>query len=486
MKNKLFLFLAFISVSIFYACKNEDLLNSDSAKPLSARVAATTYYVSPSGLDSRTAAQAQSQSTPWKTLTYASQNVPAGSIIQLLPGTYTERAVISPNCNGTAGNPTIIKGNTSKTVIFDGQQATFGQIMVFNNYTLKLNAGCKYITIDGIFARNSECFGFLVDGAPTNKCTNIKIQNCTTFNTLASGIFVRNGSFIDIISNKIERACQYKDRVTSTGAFAPLTDLSKIGSQECITVAGTTDFKINANEVLGFVGPGNFEGSGGEGIDVKGASADGEVSNNYVHDLFEIGLYVDASSQPLTNVRVHRNKVYDTGGTRIACELVGGSLKNLYFYNNIIKNSSKASFWIQNVTSGATEVFENIYVVNNTFINNGTDAASSSSGDILCYLAPQTQAVRSKNWFIKNNIFYNKTGTAKFSIRIDHPKDNLQISNNLFFDFIPSVVGKYKLADLNADATSKVGNPLFVNLASNNFALQSTSSPAYNAGVVIR
>lgn len=62
----------------------------------------------------------------------------------------------------------------------------------------------------------------------------------------------------------------------------------------------------------------------------------------------------------------------------------------------------------------------------------------------------------------------------------------------MFFDFKPNPLpGKYKQADLSADATSFVANPLLINGAvsssSNNITDLSipTNSPAKNAGAII-
>lgn len=57
----------------------------------------TTYYVSPSGSDGHTLVQAQSTSTPWKTLEHAALFSNANDTIKLMPGTYHEQLTIRKN-----------------------------------------------------------------------------------------------------------------------------------------------------------------------------------------------------------------------------------------------------------------------------------------------------------------------------------------------------------------------------------------------------
>lgn len=50
---------------------------------------ASNYYVSTTGNDANTVAQAKSPSTPWKTITKAGANVIAGDVVHVAPGTYS-------------------------------------------------------------------------------------------------------------------------------------------------------------------------------------------------------------------------------------------------------------------------------------------------------------------------------------------------------------------------------------------------------------
>ena len=87
--------------------------------------AQTTYYVNDStGDNSRTPAEAQDPSTPWKTIQHAVDNVPPGSTIQVAAGTYDEQVVIgkSLTLQGAGDTTTIVKPSSAAklTQVFDG------------------------------------------------------------------------------------------------------------------------------------------------------------------------------------------------------------------------------------------------------------------------------------------------------------------------------------------------------------------------------
>ena len=90
------------------------------------------------------------------------------------------------------------------------------------------------------------------------------------------------------------------------------------GAQECITISNSSNCEIFKNHVH-HNGPGT---NGGEGIDVKQGSHDGDVHHNYVHNLPKrLGIYVDAYEKHTYNINVYQNKVHDCadGGLFILC-----------------------------------------------------------------------------------------------------------------------------------------------------------------------
>jgi hypothetical protein len=74
-----------------------------------ASLMAGTFYVSPSGNDSRTSAQATNRSTPWKTIRKAASVLAAGDSLIVLAGTYTESDIPFAN-TGTPGKWITVTG----------------------------------------------------------------------------------------------------------------------------------------------------------------------------------------------------------------------------------------------------------------------------------------------------------------------------------------------------------------------------------------
>jgi hypothetical protein len=170
---------------------------------------------------------------------------------------------------------------------------------------------------------------------------------------------------------------------------------------------------------------------------------------------------------------VFNNRVVRTPGLGLAAEL-GGHLRETYVYNNIVTDSEKSGVVFQETGNGR---FTNVYVVNNTFYNNGL---IGFAGDIGSY----TRNTNNANNVIRNNIFYNKVANSRFSIWHNYPAGHV-ISNNLYFDFKPSNNGTLSFNATNLTSADVNGqDPLFTNLATADFSLRSTS-PAINKGVPI-
>lgn len=419
--------------------------------PVNATVAATAgqiFYVSgTTGNDSRTATQAQNPATPWKTIQKGVNSLPGGATLVIAGGVYTEKVVVPASANGTASAPTVIRSKQGETATLDGQNTGNqweGLLQLKNN---------QHITLKGLRAQNGFWYGFAGESS-----SNILIDSCSTFNTRASGIYVKTTSGLTIRRNNVRKACQEPGR-----------DASGNGAQECITVAAVQHFTIANNEVW----DNPVVGEGGEGIDAKAGSFNGEISGNYVHDLAELGIYVDAGSRESHTIRVHANRIINcAGGLFVAGEL-GGTARDIYFYNNLVVNGTSSGFQFQSTGNGR---FVNIYVVNNTFYNNGQ---KGFAGDVSNFSKNTTNS----NLVIRNNIFYNKTTNYRYSIWHDLAALHV-ISNNLYFDFKPSNNGANSFTSSNLNGADLRIDPLFADVATGNFSLKPTS-PAINKGAVI-
>ncbi|MBN7800082.1 right-handed parallel beta-helix repeat-containing protein [Algoriphagus aestuariicola] len=310
----------------------------------------------------------------------------------------------------------------------------------------------EHITIKGLSATNGVWYGFSAD-----QTKHIKFDSLSTDNTIASGIYARVSSFIEITNNKIRRACQGQER-----------DAAGNGTQECITVGRTDNFLISHNEIWDVP----LQGEGGEGIDAKGGCFNGEISYNYIHDIARVGIYVDAGSHESYNIRVYSNKVERSGGGLSVAGELGGHLKDTYLYNNLLSENTRSGVLFQNIGNGR---FSNIYIVNNTLYNNGQ---AGFAGDIANF----SQNGLNENIQIVNNIFYNKTANYRFSIFHNIAAPHV-ISNNLYFDFKPGWAGgENNFSQANLTAADVQADPLFSTIGAKDFSLQA-ASPAIGKGV---
>lgn len=411
-----------------------------------------TFYVSPDGDNSRTKSEAKSSATPWKTVQHGVNNISAGDTLIVMDGTYNERIVVGSSCSGTAENPTVIMGEPGSKPVIDDNKAGVTE----RSTRLFYVNGADHLKISNISLRNGAWFGFEV-----NESEDVTIEKCSTFNTRACGIIVKWSKDVKVQDNEIRRACQELVR-----------DSYGNGSHECITVSRTDGFLITRNEVWDTTDEGD---AGGEGIDSKGLSRNGEISYNYIHNIARLGLYVDAGSGDSFNIRVHSNRIIDTDGMSVAAEL-GGKAKGIYFYNNLVVNTDKTGFVYQNIMNGG---LQDIYVVNNTFVNIGKKGGFS--GEIGNYNENQ----ENRNLVIRNNIFYNPQGNQQFSIWHNDATPH-DISHNLYFYFKPGYAGgenNFDNSDLtSADVVDK--DPLLTSPATGDYSL-TAGSPAKWAGIPV-
>ena len=414
---------------------------------------AQTYYVD--ALKGNNNNSGTNAAQAWATIQKAADNVEGGSTVIIAGGIYNEKVAITSRCSGTANKPTVFKNKDGETVIVDGQIGNSNANIVrwLGQFEVK---GAQYITVKGIKVQNVNWYALRAEGSGTG---NITFDSCSTFNSGASGIYINTCTNITLTRNKVLKACQVTAREAGTNN----------GTQECITLTRTSEFKVNNNEI----GESTVGGSvGGEGIDIKGASFNGEVSNNYIHDILVLGIYIDAGSGEEYNIRVFSNRLYRTYGLGVAGEL-GGHAHEIYFYNNVVKESKSSGLVFQETGNGK---FTNVYVVNNTFYN---CAESGFAGDVGSY----TRNTGNTNNVIKNNIFYNKLSNSRFSIWHNYPAGHV-IGNNLYFDFKPSNNSTLSFNNANLTVADILLDPQFKDAAKDDFSLLPTS-PAINKGVPI-
>jgi len=193
-------------------------------------------YVNPATGADRTGESGKTETAPYKTITYALKVAPANTIIQLAPGSYTDKT-------GEVF-PLVLK----QSVTLRGDESTKGQTTV-------ITGGGFYIS--PTFARQNVT----VQAEKDSAIQGITITNLNTRGTAvwieSTNPIVKNSRFIN--SNR--------DGIFVTGTAAP---------------------KIEANV---------FTKNGGNGISVV-RSAQGEIRNNVFQDT-GFGLAIGGTSEPL-------------------------------------------------------------------------------------------------------------------------------------------------------------------------------------------
>jgi len=158
-----------------------------------------TYYVATTGNDSNTTVQAQSSSTPWKTIQHAIDTVPTGSEITVAAGTYVEPAYGYLYFNATHNGKTYtIKGegtyqtytvtHNGKTFIRRRSGSGVKIVTPSNYYTVRFYNGMATgsVTFDNIEfvpagGSYGEFYGIfsIIANSGTASSVNLTVKNCT-------------------------------------------------------------------------------------------------------------------------------------------------------------------------------------------------------------------------------------------------------------------------------------------------------------------
>lgn len=459
---------------------------------LSSRVLAATFYIdSATGNDTRTSAQAQSQSTPWAhmpgmsgcTSNCASYSVQAGDVFVLKGGSTWKFSSTTANLItiGTSGI-TIQGGQRLDTPwgsgypVIDGAGCTTSRMAIIGTNKSLTVDGIKIINM-GYAPDSSRGFGIFLDGGDT-----IEIKNCwletSAIDALAIGMSAGNVNHLWIHDN------HFKNN----------------GRVEIGKGSGDSAYSMNDIQIYNNL----YEGPG-------------QVNYGVYH---LDGFMIQANNKTdygIKNLKIYNNKFYgdwSQGGTALiflsGCNFSGGvckgdngpySTKNVEIYNNVVsfENNTWSGGTGPNISPALVDIqagsHENIMIYNNTISSSAITNAVSS-----CIFA----GVPINGLIIKNNIIsgcdngitlgQDITGT----LEIDY---NLYNITNGFHRFINGWPGSgaadcrnlaaCRVAPFSSEAHGISGNPLFVALpsggvtGSGNWHLQS-SSPAIGKGINLR
>lgn len=278
---------------------------------------------------------------PFRTISKAASLARAGDTVIVNAGLYKEAVTIENS--GEPDNP--ITFAASGTVIINPPAVKHWE-GAFNII------GRSDVVVSG-FTLQHAYFGIKVDRNGARAASKrIVLKNNHTYMTASSGIRVAFGRDVVVSNNVVENA-------------------NYGGVHEMISVVHTDGFDISRNEVFNA----NFSVNGTrirgkEGIDVKSGSSNGRITNNVVHDLDRLGIYLDASSSGVSNIEVSGNVVYRTKhGIALASE-TGGTLENVLVSNNVTYNNSGWGITVPDWLKNGPR--QNIRIFNNTAYGNGS------------------------------------------------------------------------------------------------------------------
>ena len=389
----------------------------------------TTFYVNqrhPSAGDTNPG----TRQLPWLTIQHAANTAATGDTVFVSTGVYHEQVILKNS--GTPGNPIVFLAKGGTEVIIEGAQQTIPEWQGLVDLSEK-----SHIIFSGFYVQNSPTSGIFADEA-----SHLEIKNNQIIDTASSGIGVWNSENITVHGNEVRRACI-------------------LGQHECITFSNTAHFVISENHIYDS-GPGN---RGGEGIDIKDGCHHGKVVKNHVHDLQQIGIYIDSWERHTYQIEITKNRVHDCEGLAVASE-AGGLLEDIRFVNNIVYHNQHCGLVIGNWgdASAMSRPIQNIKIINNTFFGNGWN---EWGGGI------NIQNSEAKQIVIRNNIF-----SQNLSFQIAN--EGRALEQELIIDH--NLIDGYRNYDAEITGEQEVlENPRFQNSVQHNFML-TPDSPAIDNG----
>jgi len=474
---------------------------------------AQDYYVMPSGSDSNTGLAG----SPFRTISHAAQTVPANATVNITPAVYYETTEVYIN------KPMVLRKNGTGEVVID---ASMRSAITPNKFVIGV-INTSNVVVDGIKIQNctmNEWKGIWVFNSNISTVTaqNIAIRNCTITNV---GWISNNLTAIPADTNVATIPLKVEG-----GNALPLSNIyitnntvynCATGYGEGITVTGNVDgFTVSGNTVydianIGIDIAGNYNNTTAPAAVNK--ARNGIVEKNTVHHCMSAkaiaaGIYLDGCKNVVVRYnKLHQNGVgLSLGGEAPATSLIGEDT----IHNNLIYNNAFAGAILGTNNANIVHVLKDVRMYNNVFYKNRTgeniNGVTTLNGESVTTKASLTggeiMLQNSDRLTLQNNIIYPLPGIGKLGIiaLYDYTVSNYSSDYNLFYQNAGSPLiqigtgtisfngsntwGRdyFTLSDFTSttgglEQNSKVGDPLFVNPSTYNFAL-SLLSPAIDMG----
>ncbi|TDQ43010.1 choice-of-anchor Q domain-containing protein [Aureibacillus halotolerans] len=457
--------------------------------------ASTFYYVSVDGNNDNDGRTAESA---WKTLQYASYNVPAGSTVRVLPGVYNEKLRIYDSGSASAGPITFTSYPNKHDAIIDGSGLSVG-----GGEGLIEIGSSSYVTIDGFEVRNYKTttldkvpIGIYVYGSGTKiKLLNNYVHAIESHAKVRDDLSGRDAHGIAVFGTEAPEALRH---VTIDGNT--LTDLV-LGSSESLVVNGNVDtFAITNNivknndnigiDAIGFEGmvPDEAYDQARNGV-IRGNIVTNITSTNnpsygtdLPNDSFGAdGIYVDGGK----HIVIEQNKSCGNDiGIEIASEHLGKTTSDVIVRNNLVCHNHFTGIALGGYDTERGTTIDS-QVSNNTLYMNDTE--DLWGGQLLLQYG-------TKNNAIVNNIMIAGEGALLISNGFTENTGNI-VDNNLYFttsgntydarwlwkNELYTGMNEYQ-AQTDNDANSIFADPLFISEDQENFRIES-DSPAIDQGI---
>jgi hypothetical protein len=309
---------------------------------------ATHYYVSPQGDD---AAAGTKEQWAWRTLSHAlraDSPVAPGDIVTVMEGVYVEQVRVQKS--GTPGK--VIRIRTDGRVVLQDPDPSTGDAGVGHMESVLHVQDQSNLIIEGFRVEGSWHFGIGLYGVE-----NVVVQDCYTYDTGASGVYVGRWDHDDYrVHNRNVKVLRCT--VEKPGQHGPKWQ----GAQESLTIESTDTFEVAYCRVFD---------SPRDGVDIKNGSRNGSLHHTVVHDIDKIGIYLDAWKMSTHNIDVYQNLSYNNFvGFAVTAEVDDGLLHDVRVQRNVALNNRYAGFLFSNWGIGNQHPTRDIVVENNFLIDN--------------------------------------------------------------------------------------------------------------------
>ncbi len=375
---------------------------------LSSSLNSATYFVSTTGLDTNTG----TQSSPWKTIQYAADNVSPGDTVLVNTGTYSETVTIE--VVATAVSSITFRANGTNVIISHSSSWNGGVIFI--------GPDAEYIVIDGFTITG----GGNANGIRVDVSDHITIKNCKCYQNYR-GIFTDFSNYLLLENNVchdnpgehgiyVSNSCTYPTVRGNVLYGNEGAGLHMNGDQEIALPAGYTlplgiiSHALVENNII-------YENGSGAALSMDGVQ-DSIVRNNLIYDNYSQGLtffQIDGSDGSKRN-KILNNTIYNTAGTGSRAMGIEDNSSDCTVMNNIIIGGSNGTSAVEVYNSSLVGLTMN----NNIIYNNGsaglvTNNNGSTYTTLSAWQSASGKDANSKS-VIPTSVFLNiGTGTFRLS-----------------------------------------------------------------------